>query len=166
MISEANLDSFTFVRNPNYFQAMAGLPVMDRVEFRVVGQDYATNLEMLQTGECDLLDTAASAGISAKEIIQLSDEGRVAASWADQGGWTLLNFGIVPQSYDDGYSSWASDRPDYFGDVRTRQAIAYCLDKEVLSKTATQRVLPVMDSYLPDGHTLFRPAGSGRMGND
>jgi peptide/nickel transport system substrate-binding protein len=155
LISETNLDTYILVRNPNYFRASEGLPLIDRVEFRVVGQDYATNLEMLQTGECDLLDTAASAGILAEEIIQLSDEGRIAASWADQGGWTLLNFGIVPQSYDDGYSIWASDRPDYFGDVRTRQAIAYCMDKEVLSKTATGGIALVMDSYLPNEHGQF-----------
>ena len=157
MITEANLDSYSLVRNPTYFRAAEGLPLIDRVDFRVVGQDYATNLDMLQTGECDLLDPSASAGIAADEILQLSDEGRITAAWTDKGGWTLLNFGIVPQSYDDEYSTWAGDRPDYFGDVRVRQAIAYCLDKDALSLTATGRTAPVMDTYIPDGHALLSP---------
>ncbi|MBN2044293.1 MAG: hypothetical protein JW757_04660 [Anaerolineales bacterium] len=155
VIAEADLDTYILMRNVNYFRAAEGLPLIDRVEFRVVGKDAQTNLDMLRTGECDLLDSTASAGVGFEEIIGLDEEGQIAASWAEKGGWTLLNFGIVPQSYDDGYSIWAGDRPDLFGDVRTRQAIAYCLDKEALSQAATLRTDPVMDSYLPDGHTLF-----------
>jgi peptide/nickel transport system substrate-binding protein len=157
VISEANLDAYTLVRNPNYFRASESLPAMDRVEFRVVGQEYATNLQMLQTGECDLLDPTASAGISVDEIDQLSVEGKITAAWADQGGWALLNFGIVPQSYDDGYSIWASDRPDYFGDVRVRQAVALCLDKDALSTAATGQATAAMDTYVSREHPLASP---------
>ena len=157
VITEVDLDSYSLVRNPNYFQAVSGLPVMDRVEFRVVGQDFVTNLEMLQTGECDILDTTASAGIAADEIIQLSVEGKISAAWADHGGWAMLNFGVVPQSYDDGYSSWAGDRPDFFGDVNIRQAIAHCIDKEALSEAATGLRTPVMETYIPEEHVLRSP---------
>jgi peptide/nickel transport system substrate-binding protein len=154
-ISESTPDTYLLLRSPNYFRASEGLPRMDRVEFRVVGQNPQTNLDMLRTGECDLLDSTAAFGIGSDEIISLSEEGQIAASWANKGGWTLLNFGIVPQSYDDGYSIWAADRPDFFGDVRTRQAIASCLDKETLSQVAGLPAGAAMDSYIPDDHILF-----------
>ncbi|MEN6408859.1 MAG: ABC transporter substrate-binding protein, partial [Anaerolineaceae bacterium] len=43
--------------------------------------------------------------------------------------WEALTFGIQPASYDDVYNA-AQDRPDLFGDVRTRQAFAYCMDRQ------------------------------------
>jgi len=155
VLSEA--DSFTLQRNPNYFRAVEGLPRVDRLVFRVVGQDPQTNLDMLRSGECDLLDPSAAAGLGVAEVMSAMAEGQLFASWSNASGWTLLNFGVVPQSYDDGYSIWAGDRPDFFGDTRTRQAIAFCLDRQAVTDEISLGVTPVMDSYLPPDHPLANP---------
>jgi len=124
----------------------------------VVGQDAETNLNMLRTGECDLLDRTAAAGFENEEIVALAGDGELQASWTNVSGWTLLNFGVSPQSYDDDYSMWAGDRPDFFGDTLIRQTVALCLDREAVVAEATASMAPVMDSYLPPDHTLYNPS--------
>jgi peptide/nickel transport system substrate-binding protein len=156
----ADSESFTLQRNPNYFRASEGLPRVDRVVFRVVGQNPQTNLDMLRSGECDLLDPSAAVGVGVVEIMASMAEEQLFASWTNTSGWTALNFGIVPQSYDDGYSIWAGDRPDFFGDPRTRQAVAFCLDRQAVTEEISLGITPVMDSYLPVDHPLVNIQGS------
>ena len=157
-LTDVSSGRYELQRNPAYFRAPEGLPRVDRLVFRVVGQDPQTNLDMLRSGECDLLDPGAAAGIGVAQVIAAMAEGQLFSSWANDDGWTLLNFGVSPQSYDDGYSFWAGDRPDFFGDVRTRQAIAMCLDRQAITEEITLGVAPVMDTYLPPDHALFNGA--------
>jgi len=65
-----------------------------------------------------------------------------------------LYFGIKPASYDDTYNPWV-DRQDFFGDVRTRQAIAYCTDRTALNQQlfAGESVVPA--AYLPPDHPFL-----------
>lgn len=155
VITEAGSDRYDLRRNPAYFRAPEGLPRVDRLVFRVVGQDPQTNLDMLRSGECDLLDPGAAAGIGVAQVLASMADGELFSSWANDDGWTLLNFGVSPQSYDDGYSFWAGDRPDFFGDVLTRQAVAMCIDREAITEEITLGVASVMDTYLPPDHALF-----------
>lgn len=150
-------ETITLQRNPNYFRAIEGLPRVDRLVFRIVGQDPQTNQEMLQSGECDLLDPTAAAGIGVGEIMSALAQDKLFASWTNASGWTLLNFGVVPQSYDDTYNIWAGDRPDFFGDSRTRQAVALCLDRQAITDEISLGVAPVLDTYLPADHPLVSP---------
>jgi len=156
-LTVADAGTFTLQRNPGYFRAAEGLPRVDRLIFRVVGQDPQTNLDMLRSGECDLLDPSAASGIGVAEIMAAMADGQLFASWASASGWTVLNFGVVPQSYDDGYSIFAGDRPNFFGDLRTRQAIAYCLDRQTVTDEISLGIAPVMDSYLQANHPLANP---------
>ena len=48
--------------------------------------------------------------------------------------WLQVAFGIKPASYDEYYNPLYGDRPDFFGDSRTRQAIASCLDREAIQE--------------------------------
>ena len=160
MVSDYQADTITLVRNPNYFRAVEGLPLIDRLQFRVVGQDPDLNLDMLKTGECDVLDPSAAAGIDVAQVISAMGNGELFSSFANDNGWMLLNFGIQPLSYDDGYSFWAGDRPDYFSDVRTRQAIAMCIDRQAITDEITLGIAPVMDSYVTPDHPLFNAEGA------
>jgi peptide/nickel transport system substrate-binding protein len=67
-----------------------------------------------------------------------------------------LGFGIVPASYDNGFSltGQSPDRPDIFGDVRTRKAVAYCLDRQKVVGTVLFGLSSVPDSYVPFDHPL------------
>ncbi|RME90923.1 MAG: hypothetical protein D6770_01480 [Anaerolineae bacterium] len=69
-----------------------------------------------------------------------------------------LDFGIRPASYDDGYvDAPFSDRADIFRDVRTRQAIAMCLDRQRVVDTVLFGLVDVPDTYLPPDHPLYNP---------
>ena len=150
-------DRIVLQRNPAYFRAAEGLPRVDTLVFQVVGQEAENNRDMLLTGECDVLDPTAVTGLGVAEIINLMGNEQLFSSWANDNGWTLFSFGITPQNYDDGYAAWAGDRPDFFGDARTRQAIAMCIDRQSILDETTLSVAALMDSYVPDDHPLYNP---------
>jgi peptide/nickel transport system substrate-binding protein len=85
-----------------------------------------------------------------------------------------LGLGIAPASYDNGYNSTGTnpDRPDIFGDERTRQAVAVCLDRQKVVDTVLFGLSQVPDSYLPSSHPLhngniqnyeFNPASGNQI---
>jgi peptide/nickel transport system substrate-binding protein len=150
-------DEITLQKNPNYFRANEDLPLVNPLIFKVVGIDGDANLQRLLSGECDILDSSAAADLDRGELQTRQSEGKLVYSWANGNAWELINFGILPQSYDDGFSVWASDRPDFFGDVRTRQAIAMCIDRQRIVDEITMGLSPVMDTYVPPDHGLASP---------
>ncbi|MCP3884683.1 MAG: hypothetical protein GY700_04240, partial [Propionibacteriaceae bacterium] len=61
--------------------------------------------------------------------------------------WELLAFGISPAiNYD---------RPDFFEDVKVRQAIALCIDRQAVANQVTGLSAQALHSYLPPGHPLY-----------
>lgn len=144
-------------RNPAYFRAGEGRPAVEEIAFQVVGGDPDTNLAMLLSGECDVLDAAAAQDLDYADLQTRMAGGELTADWANGDGWESISIGIVPSSYDDGYDYYAGDRSNFFGDPRTRQAIAQCIDRERIAQIATDGVAPVMDTYVPPDHPLFNP---------
>jgi len=150
-------DEVTLQKNPNYFRANENLPLVSPLIFKVVGKDGDANLQSLLSGECDILDSSASADVNRGDLQTLQSEGKLVFSWANGNAWELINFGIQHQSYDDGFSVWAADRPDFFGDVRTRKAIAMCIDRQRIVDEVTHGLSPVMNTYIPPDHGLASP---------
>ena len=68
----------------------------------------------------------------------------------------MLAFGIVPYSYDDNYYPYGVDRPDIFGDVRTRRAIAYCIDRDTITKKLMGGAVQPAVSILDINHPLVQ----------
>ncbi len=151
-------DTFTLYPTPNYAGAEPGARFAPLV-FQVVGNDGEANLARLLSGECDVLDPSTLAGVTPENLQILAESGRAKLLTSNAGAWELLYFGITPRSYDDGYAP-ATDRPNFFGDVRTRQAIAHCLDREALLAATTAGQGAVLHTYLPDTHALFNPAAA------
>ncbi|TES91716.1 MAG: hypothetical protein E3J88_02055 [Anaerolineales bacterium] len=147
----------TLRKNANYFRSNEGLPLVDPLIFKFVGQDEAANLDLLLSGECDILDDSASQGMDLGDILNLQNEGHVFASWVNGNAWELINFGIQHQSYDDGYSMWAADRANFFGDERTRRAVAMCIDRETIVEEITIGLSDVMSTFIPPDHPLSNP---------
>ena len=58
-----------------------------------------------------------------------------------------MAFGISP--------SLGHDRPDFFEDVRVRQAIALCIDRQVVATQALGSSARVSHGYLPPEHPLY-----------
>ena len=150
-------DHIRLHKNPNYFRAAEGLPKFDTLVYRFVGENPTANVNALLTGECDLVDPAANLEQQLPLLRELQQAKKLTGVYAAGPEWEHLDFGIRPASYADGYNPAAGDRPDLFADVRTRQAFAYCLDRQAIIDQLLGKQSAVPDSYLPAQHPAYDP---------
>ncbi|MCJ7625616.1 MAG: ABC transporter substrate-binding protein, partial [Anaerolineaceae bacterium] len=148
-------DHILLHRNSEYFRAAEGLPEFDYLVYRFLGEFGDNNLAALLTGECDLVDQTAMLDEQLGRILELQDEGTLEMHIGLGPEWEHLDFGILPASHDDGYSQYYGERPDFFGDARTRQAFAYCADRQGIIDEVLlgQSSIPV--SYLSPTHPQY-----------
>jgi peptide/nickel transport system substrate-binding protein len=139
------------VKNPNYFRASEGLPKYDAVIYKFLGNLPEADISPVVTGECDIIDTSVSMADDWQTIRSLELEEKAKGYFEEGSGWEGLNFGIAPASYDDFYNQYL-ERQDYFGDVRTRQAFAYCINRENIVENEVFSLGTVPDSYLASDH--------------
>jgi peptide/nickel transport system substrate-binding protein len=148
-------ESIKLVKNLNYFRIDSGLPKFDELTFLIM-PDTNTAMTALVDGTCDLLDPSVrlDGQVALLQQMQIDEQALLFTAQSDVVEW--LGLGISPASYDDGYNSTGlnPDRPDIFGDERTRQAIAYCLDRQKVVDTVLLGLSTVPDSYLPFDHPL------------
>lgn len=143
-------DHISLHKNPAYFRSAEGLPAFDKLVFRFLGEQTDNNLNALVNGECDVVDLTTFTDEEVAKVLQMNYEGSLQVYFTLGPEWEHLDFGILPASYDDGFNA-ASDRPDFFGDVRTRQAFAACLDREgLIAKHLYSRSLIPTGMYAPD----------------
>jgi peptide/nickel transport system substrate-binding protein len=142
-------DHITLVKNENYWRADEGLPRFDTVILRFVGQNSEANVTDLLAGECDILDQTSGLEDYSGLLLELQAVGLVNVAFSTMPIWEHADFGIEPVP---GY-----DRPDFFADVRTRQAIAYCMDRQQVVDEVMFGQSIVPDTYVPPEHPLFNP---------
>jgi peptide/nickel transport system substrate-binding protein len=151
-------DHITLAKNPNYFRIADGFPKFDMLTFRFIADPNAAISE-LAAGRCDVLDPTVRLDGQAALLQQMDQSAELQASFAP--GMTIewLGLGIVPAAYDDGYDTqFARDRADIFSDLRTRQGIAFCLDRQKLVDTVLFGLTSVPNTYLPPEHALYNNA--------
>lgn len=119
--------------------------------------DAQQALAGLKDGSCHVLDSSFS-----WDDAQL--EG-IAIQLQPTGVWEQLVIGIQPASYDEYYNPIYGDRPDFFGDRRTRQAIAACIDREALLSAGgagaalwPSFVRPEQSQLRPEDGLVFNPS--------
>jgi peptide/nickel transport system substrate-binding protein len=141
-------DTIRLAKNPYYYRSTEGLPKFDELIFRVV-TDPNTAMSDLLEGRCDLIDSTIHLDAQTSLLLELRRSGQVQAYFGETPTMEWLSFGINPASYDDAYSPDVQhDRPDFFGDPRLRQAIAYCLNRQKVVDTVLYGLVPVPDTYI------------------
>jgi peptide/nickel transport system substrate-binding protein len=145
-------ENIHLVKNLNYFRADSDLPKFDELTYLFM-PDANAAITALVNGTCDVLDPSINLDgqVALLQQMQTDEQAKLITTQTSTMEW--LGLGIVPASYDDGFSSTA-DRPDIFGDVRTRKAIAYCLDRQKVVDTVLFGLSQVPDVYLPFDHPL------------
>ena len=140
------------VKNLNYFRAESGLPRFDELTF-LIFPDADAALSALVEGTCDVLDpsTRLDGQVGLLQQMRLDNQADLLTAQTQTIEW--LGIGITPASYDDNFDV-EEDRPDFFGDKRTRQAIALCLDRQQVVDTVLFGLSQVPDSYVPPDHPL------------
>jgi peptide/nickel transport system substrate-binding protein len=145
-------ESIRLTKNLNYFRAVSGLPHFDELNFLLM-PDANAALTALVEGTCDILDPSIRLDGQVGLLQEMESQGRVKLFTAQTMTMEWLGIGVFPSAYDDGLKS-QTDRPDFFGDERMRQALAYCLDRQKVVDTVLFGLSQVPDSYLPADHPL------------
>ena len=146
-------DHITAARNPIYFRAPEGLPRLDEVVFRFI-PDPATLAGELLAGRCDVVTHDAADAVRAA----LADQSQLEVLSTYDARWELLAFGISPAI---GY-----ERPDFLEDVRVRQAIALCIDRQAVASQVLDPPGRVVHSTLPPEHPFYAGETLTTWGHD
>lgn len=149
-------DHITLHKNPNYFRAKEGLPQFDNLVYRFVGTRSGSALNALLAGECDFVDRTARLDEQLPALLELQKSKKAQAMVAAGPEWEHIDFGIQPAAYDGGIQP--GDRPQFFTDVRVRQAFALCLNRQGMVDSLLQGQSQVLNSYLPPQNPLYNPA--------
>jgi peptide/nickel transport system substrate-binding protein len=147
-------DHITLTKNPHYFRASEGLPKISTLTFRF-DPDPATAISDLTTGRCDILDPSINLGGQVDVLRSMADKKQLQVSFATPPVMEELAFGIRPAVYDTGSKTAYTNRPDYLGDVRVRQAIAMCVDRQKVVDSVLQGLSKVPASFVPAGDPLY-----------
>ncbi len=139
-------DHITVEKNPLYFRASEGLPYVDTVIYRFV-PDSNSAVAQLISGECDIVTQDASLEDQAELLLKLEESGVVKPIFITGTVWEHVDFGINPVP--------EYDRPDFFEDLRMRQAFAYCLDRQAVVDTILYGRSIVISTYIPPEHPLY-----------
>jgi peptide/nickel transport system substrate-binding protein len=138
-----------FSLNANYFRMDEGLPKFDQIQVRQVDGGLQEAWLDLQNGVCDVLDSTFNLYASTDLLGEIQSDPEFDLLVENGESWMQLVFGIQPASHDEFYNPELGDRPDYLGDVRTRQAIMHCLDRETMLGSTFEGMGEVWQSYLP-----------------
>ena len=148
-------DHLTLTKNIRYFRADDGLPIFDTLVFRIVPDPDAAMSDLV-AGRCDLLDSTINLDGQLSLLLQMQTDGQALALTTTTDTIEWLGLGITPASYDDGYTtSPPLDRPDFFFDKRTRQAIIMCLDRQKVVDTVLFGLSDVPNTYIATNHPLY-----------
>jgi peptide/nickel transport system substrate-binding protein len=145
-------DHMRLSKNPYYYRAGEGLPQYDYINLKFIPSgDFGA----ASNGTCDVVASDAlafdqvvtnAAGLAGSDYqLRQSDSDQI----------EFLAFGITPASYDDTYYPYGADRPDIFGDVNVRKAIAMCIDRQGILDELTGGLVGVSDSYLSSSNSLL-----------
>lgn len=142
-------DHITLEKNVNYWRVEEGLPKFDTVIVRFVGQNSEANIAAILAEKCDIVDQTVHLEDQSNLLSELEAVGKVNAAFVADSIWEHVDFGINPvESYQ---------RPDFFEDVRVRQAVATCMDRQEVVDEVMFGASSVLHSYLPPEHPLYNP---------
>ena len=148
-------DSVHLIRNPCYYRLDEGLPLLDEITVQAIGSDRAAAVSALQSGACDVLDASFGLENDLDTVTALQADPAYGVLATSTGSWEQLVLGIIPASYDDYFNPLYGDRPNFFGDVRTRQAIAMCLDRETMLGAGLSAVTNLRPSFVSETESLL-----------
>jgi len=146
-------DNVRMVKNENYFRADEGLPYFDNVVYRFIGENANAAIASVLAGECDIIDQTVGLEDQSELLLELQAGGQLDATFVTGTVWEHVDFGIQNIAYDDG--STAGDRPDFFSDVRVRQGLIQCMDRQQTVDTVLFGQSIVIDAYIPPNHPLY-----------
>jgi peptide/nickel transport system substrate-binding protein len=150
-------DHIRLSKNPNYLRAAEGLPKFETLVFRFLGRPADSTLAALQAGECDAVDRSTGLDGQVQAAREAELNGKLQTVIGQGPEWEQVVFGIQPAAYDDPSQRLATNRADLFSDLRVRQAITMCMNRERTVSYALFNQSAVPATFLPPDHPLYAP---------
>ncbi|WP_420641601.1 peptide ABC transporter substrate-binding protein [Candidatus Leptofilum sp.] len=134
------------VSNPFYYQD--GLPRLDSIIFKFIPDTIQLISELL-SGECDIGTQDSLSSEHSPFLLEAESNGLLVPYFQAGTVWEHIDFGINPEP------AHAVTRPDWYEDVRVRQAIALCTDRQRMVDDILFGRSEVMHTYIPSRHPLY-----------
>jgi peptide/nickel transport system substrate-binding protein len=149
-------DSITLSKNPTYYRASEGLPHLDTLIYRFIGDTNAL-IAQLASGECDMGTQDAAFEGSLPLIRQFEAQGIMAPQVVAGTVFEHVDFNMLPV---DSYAGAAATLTDssgglLFQNVDFRKAIAHCLDRQAIVDQTTNGAAVVQHTYTASDHPLY-----------
>ena len=135
---------------PNEFYYQEGLPYLDSVTYKFI-PDTNQLIAQLLSGACDIGTQDGLAADQAPFLIEAENNGLLTPYFQTGTVYEHIDFGI--NSYGD-YGDGVG-RPDWFEDVRVRQAMTMCTDRQGMVDNIMFGRSEVIHTYIPSVHPLY-----------
>ena len=133
---------------PNEFYYQEGLPYLDSVTYKFIPETNQLISELLNGG-CDIGTQDALSTDHSPFLLEAESNGLLIPYFQTGTVWEHIDFGI---NSEPGY---AASRPDWYEDVRVRQAITMCTDRLAMVDGIMFGRSEVIHSYIPSTHPLY-----------
>ncbi|MCP4425465.1 MAG: hypothetical protein GY803_13310 [Chloroflexi bacterium] len=136
--------------NLYYYRSDEELPRLDSITFRFL-PDVDQLVSDLLVGECDVA-TPSDLDMSHAPLLLAAEANGLIRPYFQPGTvYEHIDFGINSwQYYGDG-----DGRPDWFEDVRVRQAMTMCTDRQGMMDELLNGRSQLIHSYIPSDHPLY-----------
>lgn len=143
-------DSIRVERNPYYYRSSEGLPYLDAVTFRFVPDSNQIQANLI-SGQCDIGTQSGIDAGAAPFLLEAEANGLLTPHFQSGTVFEHIDFGI------NSYGDYGDDngRPDWFEDVRVRQAMMLCTNRQRIVDEVLYGVAEVAHAYVSSAHPLF-----------
>jgi peptide/nickel transport system substrate-binding protein len=141
-------DHISLVPNEHYYRASEGLPYLDSVTYKFV-PDTNQLIAQLLSGQCDIGTQDGMGADQSPFLIEAENNGLLVPYFQTGTTYEHIDFGINP------VDEYAATRPDWFEDVRVRQAMTMCTDRQGMVDNILYGRSEVIQTYIPSVHPLY-----------
>lgn len=145
-------DSIRMSRNENYWRADEGLPYLDSVTFKFI-PDTNQLLAQVLSGQCDIVPEPGLEVADAPFLTEAEASGLLVPYF--QTGTTFQHIDFAVDTYGD----YTDTRYDWFEDVRVRQAMTMCTDRQSMVDNLLFGRSEIIHTYIPSIHPLYPKEG-------
>ncbi|MCA9866465.1 MAG: peptide ABC transporter substrate-binding protein [Anaerolineae bacterium] len=145
-------DSIRMSRNENYWRADEGLPYLDSVTFKFI-PDTNQLLAQVLSGQCDIVPEPGLEVADAPFLTEAEASGLLVPYF--QTGTTFQHIDFAVDTYGD----YTDTRYDWFEDVRVRQAMTMCTDRQSMVDNLLFGRSEIIHTYIPSVHPLYPTEG-------
>jgi peptide/nickel transport system substrate-binding protein len=141
-------DKIVLEPNEYFWGQDRGLPYLDSLTYKFI-PDANQLIAQLLKGDCHIGTQDAFTVRDSPFLIEAENNGLLTTYFQIGTVWEHIDFGI------NSTPEYAATRPDWFEDVRVRQAITMCTNRQAMVDNILYGRSEVIHSYIPSIHPLY-----------